>query len=59
MSHRMNEIKPAHHVTKEECQKMIDDAKVEAKVQAEQLSARAKEAIENEKLANNIAINSR
>jgi len=22
----MNEIKPAHHVTKEECQKMIDDA---------------------------------
>ena len=26
MSHRMNEIKPAHHVTKEECQKMIDDA---------------------------------
>ena len=26
MSHRMNEIKPAHHVTKEECQDMIDDA---------------------------------
>ena len=26
MSHRMNEIKPAHHVTKEECQEMIDDA---------------------------------
>jgi|TARA_Y100000289_G_scaffold1053_1_gene1034 predicted nucleic acid-binding Zn ribbon protein len=22
----MNEIKPAHHVTKEECQEMIDDA---------------------------------
>ena len=22
----MNEIKPAHHVTKEECQDMIDDA---------------------------------
>ena len=26
MSHRMNEIKPAHYVTKEECQEMIDDA---------------------------------
>ena len=26
MSHRMSEIKPAHHVTKEECQKMIDNA---------------------------------
>ena len=26
MSCRMNEIKPAHHVTKEECQEMIDAA---------------------------------
>ena len=26
MSHRMDEIKPAHYVTKEECQEMIDDA---------------------------------
>ena len=26
MSHRMDEIKPAHLVTKEECQKMIDKA---------------------------------
>jgi len=26
MPHRMSEIKPAHHVTKEECQKMIDNA---------------------------------
>ena len=26
MSHRMDEIKPAHHVTKEECEKMIDAA---------------------------------
>ena len=26
MSHRMDEIKPAHHVTREECQEMIDDA---------------------------------
>ena len=26
MSHRMNEIKPEHYVTKEECQEMIDDA---------------------------------
>ena len=26
MSHRMDEIKPAHHVTKEECQEMIDAA---------------------------------
>jgi len=26
MSHRMNEIKPAHYVTKEECQEMIDEA---------------------------------
>ena len=26
MSHRMDEIKPAHHVTKEECQEMIDVA---------------------------------
>jgi len=26
MSHRMNEIKPVHHITKEECKKMIDDA---------------------------------
>jgi len=26
MSHRMDQIKPAHHVTKEECEKMIDAA---------------------------------
>ena len=26
MSHRMNEIKPSHYVTKEEVQEMIDDA---------------------------------
>ncbi len=26
MSHRMNEIKPAHYITKEECQEMIDEA---------------------------------
>ena len=26
MSHRMDEIKPAHYVTREECQEMIDDA---------------------------------
>ena len=26
MSHRMDEIKPAHHVTKEECREMIDAA---------------------------------
>ena len=26
MSNRMDEIKPAHHVTKEECQEMIDAA---------------------------------
>ena len=26
MSHRMDEIKPVHHVTREECQEMIDDA---------------------------------
>jgi len=26
MSHRMNEIKPSHYVTKEECQEMIDAA---------------------------------
>ena len=26
MSHRMDEIKPVHHVTKEECQEMIDAA---------------------------------
>ena len=26
MPHRMDEIKPAHHVTKEECQEMIDAA---------------------------------
>ena len=26
MSHRMDEIKPAHYVTHEECQEMIDDA---------------------------------
>ena len=26
MIHRMNEIKPVHHVTEEECQKMIDAA---------------------------------
>jgi len=26
MSHRMNEIKPSHYVTKEECQEMIDKA---------------------------------
>ena len=26
MSHRMDEIKPAHYVTKEECQEMIDAA---------------------------------
>ena len=26
MSHRMDEIKPAHHVTKEECREMIEAA---------------------------------
>ena len=26
MSHRMDEIKPPHYVTKEECQEMIDAA---------------------------------
>ena len=26
MGHRMDEIKPAHYITKEECQEMIDDA---------------------------------
>lgn len=26
MSHRMGEIKPAHHVTEEKCQEMIDAA---------------------------------
>lgn len=26
MSHRMDEIKPPHYVTREECQEMIDDA---------------------------------
>tara|TARA_B100000900_G_scaffold73446_1_gene58526 strand:- start:323 stop:505 length:183 start_codon:yes stop_codon:yes gene_type:complete len=26
MSHRMDEIKPTHPITKEECQKMIDKA---------------------------------
>ena len=26
MSHRMDEIKPIHHVTKKECQEMIDAA---------------------------------
>ena len=26
MTHRMDEIKPVHYVTKEECQEMIDDA---------------------------------
>ena len=26
MTHRMREIKPDHLVTKEECQRMIDDA---------------------------------
>ena len=26
MSHRMDEIKPTHYVTREECQEMIDDA---------------------------------
>ena len=26
MAHRMDEIKPAHYVTKEECEKMIDYA---------------------------------
>ena len=26
MSHRMDQIKPAHYVTREECQEMIDDA---------------------------------
>ena len=26
MSQRMNEIKPTHHVTKKECQEMIDNA---------------------------------
>ena len=26
MSHRMNEIKPVHYVTKKECQEMIDNA---------------------------------
>jgi len=26
MSHRMNEIKPEHYITRQECQEMIDDA---------------------------------
>ena len=26
MSHRLNQITPTHHVTKEECQEMIDAA---------------------------------
>ena len=26
MAHRMDEIKPVHHVTKEECERMIDNA---------------------------------
>ena len=26
MPHRMDQIKPAHYVTREECQEMIDDA---------------------------------
>ena len=26
MTYRMDEIKPVHYVTKEECQEMIDDA---------------------------------
>ena len=26
MSHRMDQIKPAHYITREECQEMIDDA---------------------------------
>ena len=26
MPHRMKEIKPTHHITREECQEMIDDA---------------------------------
>ena len=26
MAHRMDKIKPAHHITKEECEKMIDAA---------------------------------
>ena len=26
MTHRMDEIKPVHYVTKEECEKMIDNA---------------------------------
>ena len=26
MSHRMDQIKPPHYVTREECQEMIDDA---------------------------------
>ena len=26
MTHRFDQIKPAHHVTKEECQEMIDAA---------------------------------
>ena len=26
MSHRMDEIKPAHYVTREECQEMIEKA---------------------------------
>ena len=26
MSHRMDEIKPVHYITREECQEMIDDA---------------------------------
>ena len=26
MAHRMDEIKPAHYITKEECEEMIEDA---------------------------------
>ena len=26
MSHRMDQIKPPHYITREECQEMIDDA---------------------------------
>ena len=26
MPHRMDEIKPVHYITKEQCQEMIDDA---------------------------------
>ena len=26
MAHRMNEIKPDHYITKDQCQEMIDDA---------------------------------